>query len=208
MPASPFDWNVTLIGAWNLAILTPAGIARRLFGLPQGQALEVLVPLEGRGPIRVTSGDITVVPSEGALVVTPLHPTKEALAHAAEVATRALQDLPETPVFAAGVNIRYAYDDMPTPLIGLSAAPLDDCLSGLDFRVPKRAIRRSILWAPGELNLDVSEEDNASGTVTFNYHLAGTTPAALTAWISRSAEMFINAQKILAAITSEATIHV
>ena len=35
MTVEALDWNVVVAGFWNPAILTPSGIARRLFGLPE-----------------------------------------------------------------------------------------------------------------------------------------------------------------------------
>lgn len=205
MPGNPVDWSVAILGAWNLAILTPAGIARRLFQLPPAHSVEVLLPLEGRGPVRVSYDSLTVVPSETSLVIAPLAPTRASLASAASLATRALQSLPETPLTAVGVNIRYAFDAMPTELLRLTVCPLDDCLANLNHRVPKKTLRRSIAWQPGELNLDILEAENASGILAFNFHLPSTTPSELLGWLTRTEEMVAAAQTLLTATTTSDT---
>ena len=41
MPAEPFSWNAVVVGAWNIAILSPDGVRRRLFDLPEGTPIEL-----------------------------------------------------------------------------------------------------------------------------------------------------------------------
>ena len=60
MNINPFDWNVVIVGYWNRAILTPAGVGRRLFGLEEGNPVLVEVPMNGLGPHRVKYSDLTI----------------------------------------------------------------------------------------------------------------------------------------------------
>jgi hypothetical protein len=53
MALSPERWSVVIIGRWNRAILTPAGIAKRVFGEPETKLMDVEVPLDGLSPYRV-----------------------------------------------------------------------------------------------------------------------------------------------------------
>jgi hypothetical protein len=53
MELEPFDWNVVIAAYWNRAILTPNGIAKRLFKIPEGTAMEVEVPVDLLEPPQV-----------------------------------------------------------------------------------------------------------------------------------------------------------
>jgi hypothetical protein len=53
MPLKPYDWNVVVLGHWNQAILTPQGIAERLFQLPSETEIGIEVPMDAIGPFRV-----------------------------------------------------------------------------------------------------------------------------------------------------------
>ncbi|MET0110029.1 MAG: hypothetical protein ABW084_14095 [Candidatus Thiodiazotropha sp.] len=68
---TPIDWNIVVVGAWNVAILTPEGIARRLFNLEPGTPIEVQVAMDVGAPIRVRHDNIIVQPSPTSLVITP-----------------------------------------------------------------------------------------------------------------------------------------
>ncbi len=125
MAGKAADWNVVVVGSWNLAILTPAGITQRLFGLKDGETTIVELPLEAPGPYRVSHNGVTVVPSPGRLEVVPRESTNEGLVAAAEIAARAVSALPETLFQAAGVNIRFRFDSVPDVLVRGSSAAAD-----------------------------------------------------------------------------------
>lgn len=133
MLGQPFDWNVVVVGAWNVAILTPGGVAKRLFRLPPGTPVEVQVPLDApHAPMQVKRGGmvVAVAPSGMQLTVGPEQSAFSGLQEAAEIAARAIEDLPETPVRAAGVNIRYRFDSIPDQLQSAIGAPIDNLLQG------------------------------------------------------------------------------
>lgn len=46
-------WNAVVVGKWNPAILTPQGIADQIFGKPADDPIEVFVPVNAMGPIKV-----------------------------------------------------------------------------------------------------------------------------------------------------------
>src|SRR5262245_15714431 len=106
MPLEPYDWNVVVLGRWNRAILTPQGIASRLFQLPPETEIGIEVPIDAIGPFRVSHGKLTVMVSEAQLMVEARENNFPSLERAMRVARRAMEDLPRTPVFAAGFNIR------------------------------------------------------------------------------------------------------
>src|ERR1051326_5820594 len=111
MPAEAFEWTVVVVGAWNRAILTPSGVARHLFGLEGEPVVQVELPLEYQGPIKISYGSLTVVPATDRIIVEMGDATYDNLGAACEIARRALEGLPETPVRAAGINLRYRTDE-------------------------------------------------------------------------------------------------
>src|SRR5437016_1158114 len=106
MPLEAYDWNVMVLGRWNRAILTPQGIASRLFQLPPETEIGIEVPMDAIGPFRVSHEDLTVMVGGSHLMVEARENDLPSLERALRVARRAMESLPETPVVAAGFNIR------------------------------------------------------------------------------------------------------
>ncbi|HKU14398.1 MAG TPA: hypothetical protein VJQ52_08375 [Steroidobacteraceae bacterium] len=202
MPATPQDWNVVVNGAWNLAILTPSGISRRLLQLPEGTPIQVLVSVDQPGAIRIGHEGSLITPSSGRLFVEPSDEfTVQSLTNAAVIAQRALQSLPETPVSAAGVNIKFGFDALPDTVLDLVASPLDDALADGHYTIEGRHVRRTVQWQDGLLNIEIDERNNASGVISFNFHRASTDPQALRAWLGRVSEMIPVADTLMATMT-------
>ncbi|MBK9039205.1 MAG: hypothetical protein IPL83_08600 [Bdellovibrionales bacterium] len=61
MNIEALDWSVVIAGYWNQAILTPAGIAYRLFKKPKDTPVQVEIPLDGIAPYRVRDGSIIIM---------------------------------------------------------------------------------------------------------------------------------------------------
>src|SRR5262245_33422873 len=106
MPLEPFDWNVVVLGHWNRAILTPQGIASRLFQIPSETEIGIEVPMDAIGPFRVSHDNLTVMAGGGRLTVEARENNFPSLERAMRVARRGIVSLPETPLLAAGFNIR------------------------------------------------------------------------------------------------------
>jgi hypothetical protein len=200
MPAEPFDWNAVVIGAWNPAILTPEGIARRLFDLPPGTPVELQVPLDRQAPMRVMYGDVMVTPASHTLIVAPTRMLPEVLQAATAAAGRAIERLPETPVTAAGVNVRYRFQELPDRILEDLAGPIDDRLSDSGHTIAAKLLRRSLVWEGGLLNVEVQENSDGSGQVQFNFHLNSQAGEALREWLGRSPAMVAAAREILTTI--------
>jgi hypothetical protein len=202
MPAQAFDWNVVVVGAWNLAILTPQGIARRMFGLEPNVPLQVQVQIavDGAAPMRVTHDRITVIPDLGSITVQPAEQSVTALERAAVAAGRCMTSLPETPVAAAGVNFRYRFDALPEPLIRVLRSSVDDRLADADERINGRAMKRVLPWRNGVLNMDLQQNEDASGVLLFNYHRGSSTIADLTEWLGQVATMHTHAIRLYAVV--------
>lgn len=183
----PFNWNVVVIGSWNLAILSPDGIRRRLFELPDQAAIELEMAVDRPGIFRVGHGGVLVSPTPVGLEISTRIPNAESLARACMFCQRALRALPETPVSAAGVNIRYRFAEVPDHLFDLMHAAIDETLSDAEFRVTATAVKKTLALAPGVINLQVNYEGTA-GTIEFNFHRDGTAPNDLSDWLGRVEE--------------------
>lgn len=198
MAAEPTEWNVVVLGSWNLAILTPDGIRNLLFQAPSNSALEVLVPFDRQAPIRVVSMGVTVEPSASRLVAIPNQATAEELRKAATFAINGLEALPMTPVSAAGVNVRYKLPELPTMVDEALRSTVDDSLAASGHRIVARALQRSVPWKSGRLNINAQMVEDASGLVEFNFHLDSTKASELSLWLAQSAEMAACAAEVAA----------
>lgn len=188
MPLLPSGWNVVVIGHWNRAILSPSGIAKRLFGLADGTPIKVLVPLDVVAPYHVQHENITVIPGSDRLIVVPVHDTFENLIEAIKITRKALNDLPQTPVFAAGMNLSYKSDSEIETLQQATANPWDDRLSDKNFVIASRSIARSLKWREGTINVTVTEAPGAASEVTFNFDYKSQSPETMRTWLDLKAE--------------------
>ena len=197
MPARAFDWNVVVVGAWNLAILTPQGIARRLFDLAPGLPIQVQIAVDGTAPMRVTHNRVTVLPDVGSITVQPAEQNVAALDSAAAIARRGMTSLPETPVAAAGVNFRFRFDALPDSLIRALYSSLDDRLADAEQRTTGSALTRTLRWRlDGVVNLELQQNEDAPGTLLFNYHRGSTSNADLIAWLGEVPAMHEHAMQL------------
>jgi hypothetical protein len=200
MSAKPSEWNIVVVGAWNLAILTPSGVARRLLQLEAGTPVEVHVALAGVGPIRVVYEQMMVMPSSDRLTVQPGSTDRNGMLRAAAIASRAITGLPETPVSAVGVNFRFGCDELPDTLIKANRSALDDSFAQVDIHIVRRHLRRALSYKSGVLNLEVQENEDGSGTVTLNFHKESSQPSDLCAWLDDTGAMYERAVTLLTTV--------
>lgn len=182
------DWSVVVLGAWNRAILTPSGISKRLFRLPEGTQVEVMVPIDVIAPFRVKHEDVSVSATAESLIVTPEKSTLNNLKKAMEIADRALSNLPETPVIAAGINLKYKSSQPVRALARLLQSSLDQSFSEQTIEVLSRTILRSVRWKQGEIRIAVSQEPGQAYSILLNVHMEGDTTGKLKEWLSVSLE--------------------
>lgn len=168
MNLEPFDWNVVIVGYWNLAILTPAGIGHRLFGLEKGTPVMVEVPMDGLAPHRVKYDGLTVTAETGRLVLHADDPKYDLLDRAREAAVLAIQSLPETPLSAAGFNVRVRIKDPSDELLTSMAAGVDNELSDAGFEIQARSLRRRLKFHDGIMNLDMEEDEDIRIVLNFD----------------------------------------
>jgi len=196
MPAEPYSWNAVVVGAWNRAILSPDGIRVRLFELPAGTPIELELAVDQPGQFRVSHEGVIVVPGPGRLEISAREPDAASLERACTLCRRALQRLPETPVSAAGVNIRYRFAELPDVVFDLMRAPIDGTLSDAGFQVAGGSTKRSVVLDPGVVNISIDQR-GAEGSVELNFHRESASPTELADWLARVGE-FINLSQTIA----------
>lgn len=188
MKQEPCDWNVVIAGSWNRAILTPNGIAKRLFKLPEGTGIQVLVPVDLLQPPKVKHGGIVATVDERRLIIGTETPTWEALAKAMQTGCNALADLPETPVLAAGVNVRFEIRDCVSQVEDIVQCVLDTHLSDAGYEIVTTGLTRSLrvkddVFKEGVLNLSLHKKEPGSMRMEVNFHRDSKTPADLIKWL-------------------------
>ena len=174
-----------MVGAWNLAILTPDGIRKRLLELPDGSALDIELAVDRPGAFRVRHGGLIIEPTPLSLNVFCEQSTPESIQAACKIAEKALTGLPETPLSAVGVNFKYRFAELPDASLALIECPLDDALSDTGAAIVSRSIKRTLEHEEGTLNIELALEKEGNGILGFNYHLNSGAPTQLNAWLTK-----------------------
>lgn len=200
MYAQPDNWSIVISGAWNLAILTPDGISKRLFNLPDGTPIQIEIAIDSPGLLRVIHDDVIVAPSSGGVEVAVLRNDLASLIKASQIGQKALEVLSETPVAAAGINFRYALKTFPDELLDLLKSPIDDAYSDNNFNISSSLTRRSLEHPPGIINVEISQSVEGKGIILMNFHYSSNSPSDLSHWLSRTEEFGGIAQKLLETI--------
>ena len=198
MNIEPLNWSVVIAGYWNQAILTPAGIAYRLFKKPKEIPVQVEVPLDGLAPYRVKDGPIVVMGEPTRLHISTEPSSYENLQRALEIAHTALKELPETPVLAAGFNIAYQIEDISEIILKYITSEIDEALSDKGYQIETRTLRRSIKWEQGEINLEIKSDEQSLGIISLNFEKRSNKVNDLVEWVDTPIEVIKStAQKIL-----------
>lgn len=187
MNIEPFDWSVVIIGYWNRAILTPNGIANRLFKLEKGAGIEVFIPVDLVDSPLVKHDGITVKVEDRQLIVGTEDPGYVALEKAMKIGQTALTGLPETPVLAAGFNIRYKTADLGVGLDELTRSDLDDRLSDAGYQIVYRGLIRRLHVKKGALEKGVvtlsTHKDDGRARIELNFHRDSKNVQELVEWL-------------------------
>jgi hypothetical protein len=189
MTLEPFDWNVVIAAYWNRAILTPNGIAKRLFKVPLGTGMEVFVPVDMLEPPQVKYEHSTVRVEDRRLIIGANQGNYQMLTKAMEMGRNALDSLPDTPVLAAGFNIRLKTTGERGEIDRLVADPqIDGCLSDGGYEIVGRLVCRKVrhrntAFEKGiiTLSLDVQEE---AAKIELNFQRDSRDPKDLVDWLS------------------------
>lgn len=182
MAFSPAEWSVVLIGRWNRAILTPAGIGKRLLELPPNTPLAVGLPIDAIAPPQVKHSTFSIVAGSDKLIVQPTVCKFDLLDKARVIACRGITSLPETPVSAAGFNIRYSSSEIPFYIESLLDASWDASLSDNGMSILSRSIERSIKWGNGSINVSIIAEDDGC-KIALNFDLQSEKSNDLKNWL-------------------------
>lgn len=209
MNIEALDWSVVIAGYWNQAILTPAGIAYRLFKKPKDTPVQVEIPLDGIAPYRVRDGSIIIMAQPKRLHIIAEPPCYENLERALQIASVALTELPETPVQAAGFNIIYQIEDMPEIILKYIASEIDEAISDRKYQISTRVLKRSINWLQGKLNLEITCDEKSLGIVSLNFERESNNIKDLIEWVNTPIETIKNTtldifEKVLMLPTQEA----
>jgi len=184
MPLRPDDWNVVVLGRWNPALFTPAGISTRIFGLPEGTPIEVYVSIDDVAPPRVKHGGITVSASFAQLNVAIDRCSFAELDRARATASAAIEQLPRTPVTACGFNLRFKADALPAPLAQRFSQDLDQRFSDLEYQILGRQLHRRLAFQNGRLLVMVTAEPDESAEVLFNFEMLSKDQSILREWLA------------------------
>lgn len=204
MATLPFEWNVVIVGSWNEAILTPDGIRKRLYQLPEGTPVDVQVALDRPAPPRVHYDGLTVTPSSSVLIIAVDQCDLQSLKKACALATNALHSLPETPLTAAGINFRYRIEELSDDLLQLIETAIDGSFSDSGYEIKRRRTNRSLGFQSGEINIELSQEQTTEGNLLLNFHLDSQALDRLEEWLSQVEEFFAKAQELLAIMKIQA----
>jgi hypothetical protein len=191
MPLEPGDWNVVIVGRWNQAILTPQGIASRLLHLPPETEIGIEVPMDAIGPFRVSHGDLVIMVDSVQLIVEARENNFPSLQRALRIGHRAMQSLPETPVFAAGFNIRCqgsGEDKLLAPLIEATELRWDQQFLQAGYPISRRDITWVADWQDSKISVNLVRDQHDCGLrLGLNFERAGSRDEMM-AWVARPIE--------------------
>ena len=211
MSFRPSGWNVVIVGRWNPAILTPQGILKHVFDLPDGTQTHVAVPLDGVSPYLVTHPNEMIVAraDQQRVIIDLKEKTYKALGEAMKAGVNVLTSLPETPVSAAGFNLRFESDDPSADHLAWTEAKIDARLSDQAWRIAERSVTRALHYEAGVLNLTVNGKEGKVG-VLCNFHRTCAEHADLVRWLETPYDQVRD--KVLGLLTSldieiEETVH-
>ena len=198
----PRDWNAVVLGYWNPAILNPAGILERLFGLPRTTPVEIEVPMDGVSPLRVVKDGCRVSVDADKLVVSAIEADYASLQTAAGLAEKAVAALPETPVTAAGLNLRFSLEQLPAGLLSSGSSDLDAGLSDDGLQITRWTIGRKLQYgANGVVNIKLQQDAAEGGYIEINFHLGATDHGKLAGWLrERQQDVEPESMRLLAAM--------
>jgi len=186
MPLKPVNWSVVIVGRWNPAILTPAGIAQHVFGVKVDPArpVEVLVPIDGLSPyvVKHPEHDVTARLDERRLRIEAQKPDYATLGEAMSAGRRVLETLPVTPFTAAGINVHFRTDGDMRRIIEIVSADIDGSLSDLGYTIKMRSVVRTLAWREGLINLSITGGEKGF-EASFNFHKETRDGPKLVQWL-------------------------
>lgn len=201
MSLAPSDWSVVVVGRWNRAILTPAGIGKRIFKLPEGTPLEVMIAIDAIAPPLVKHDKMVVVTASDRLTVQPEIHRFDEMIRACDLASNAVKSLPETPLIAVGFNVKYTTQGYVEAIDRALASEIDDRASDAQYKIIERQVHRAYEWKTGKLNVVVTLADNETRSIALNFELQSDSREKHLDWLaSTSPPLLVEVQKVIGSI--------
>jgi hypothetical protein len=186
MPIIAESWSVVVVGFWNRAIFTPAWIGQNLFGLGPDTPMQIMIPMDVPGPWKVIYQDLTVTVTRDRVIIEPTRSNFDGIMAASLIGRKALDELPRTPVVAAGLNLRYKSTDSVRALDRITASEWDGRLADNGLAIEGWTVARSLRLGSGRINVTITREGDAVFTVELNFHLQSNDRDLLKNWLSVS----------------------
>lgn len=189
MSLMPFEWNVIIRGFWNRAIFTPDRVSKNLFGLEEGAALQVLVPVDGINPTKMVHDNIIISVNSGILEIATEKNEFSKIKECLDIGIKALNWLKETPVLAGGYNIRYKLTEQDALLISDAIkSKIDDSLSDAGYDIKERSNLRAIKERAGEIHLITRIDQQENISIVLNFNKSSTSINEIVDWFSISTD--------------------
>jgi hypothetical protein len=204
MNEPPFNsrWSAVIAGRWNRAILTPIGIARRLFNVGEQDEFASHFPLDSTEPPRVVFGGSAVIVHDDKLVVQS-EENYSSLIRAMLLAKKALDELPLTPVRAAGFNIAFPQKADYEPLIRMLHTEWDQRFLAGGYELIGAGLGRKVRWRDGEINIAIARDRIDGLIVRMNFSRESGDMPDLRKWLSvEEGEVRGEVEKLLGTATS------
>ena len=189
MSSEPARWSVVLIGKWNKAILSPKGIAKYVFGLPEGTKMQVQVPVDGVSPYLVSNPEetLSVHVDDERLQIDLLKCTYDVLGRAMKSGVDVLETLPITPITAVGFKVNFKIPELPDELIRITECEIDKKVAIAGYEIVNRSIGLSLRWREGVVNLSVNRRGEEY-QIGCNFHFSATQVAKAQEWLKTPIE--------------------
>lgn len=189
MTLSPGNWSIVLIGWWNPAILSPAGIIKYIFKIPEKENIHVSVPLDGVSSYTVTNpkGNLDVHVEKERLQIDIKKYDFASLGEGMQAALNALNSLPVTPIKAVGFNLNYNAPESCEELIAITDSPIDNEISDKGLIISGRSFSRTISFEEGQINFTISKQVDKFH-VNFNFHLGTSDAEKAKKWLQTPVE--------------------
>lgn len=187
MQLDPIGWSVVLVGRWNPAILSPAGIKKYVFRLPAEQQIQVAVPLDGVSAYLITNPEETLIVhvEEGRLQMDLPKCNFASLMHGMQAGINALEALPVTPISAVGLNLNFMTATVCQELVNATDCAIDNTFADQGYAIVGRSTGRSVTFGEGQINIKVARQGEQFH-VNCNFHLSTQDPGKAIIWLQTS----------------------
>jgi hypothetical protein len=102
---------------------------------------------------------------------------------AREYARRAIEELPRTPITAAGFNFRYRCKELPIEFLEVSNCRIDKIFSDAGLEIVERQVRRSLKCGDGLINFDFRFDQPENAVLGLNFHVGSSDDNVLKGWL-------------------------